>query len=156
MTPDLPPPSLAHLCDLRVTLGAPLVAGSAPQGQRRIVPITGGTVRGARLRGRILDLGADWQTILADGTADLDTRYMIETDDGALIDIRNAGLRHGPPEVVAALARGEAVDPARYYMRTWPRLVTGDVRYAWLNRLVCLGTGARGPDHVRISIYEVL
>ena len=111
---------------------------------------------GERLNGTILNLGADWQTILADGTAELDTRYSMETHDGALIDIRNFGFRHGPAEVIAALARGEAVDPSRYYMRTHPRFETGDERYAWLNRIICVGTGSRQADHVRITFFEVL
>ena len=122
----------------------------------RIIPIVGGTVTGDRLSGKVLNFGADWQTILADGTAELDTRYSMETHDGALIDIRNFGFRHGPAEVIAALARGEAVDPSRYYMRTHPRFETGDERYAWLNRIICVGTGSRQADHVRITFFEVL
>jgi hypothetical protein len=113
-------------------------------------------VHGERLEGRILDLGADWQTIFADGTAELDTRYAIETGDGALIDIRNFGYRHGPPEVLARLAAGEDVDPALYYMRTQPRFETADLRYLWLNRLIAIGTGAREPQEVRMHIFEVL
>lgn len=149
-------PDLRHLCDLRVELATPMELGDAPAGRRRIIPIIGGTVRGERLNGRILNLGADWQTILADGTAELDTRYAMETDDGATIDIRNFGYRHGPKEVIAALAQGKVVDPAQYYMRTQPRFETGDERYAWLNRTICLGTGARESDCVKIAIFEVL
>jgi Protein of unknown function (DUF3237) len=147
---------LAHLCDLRVRLAPPIELGAAPRGTRRIIPIIGGEVSGDRLSGKVLDLGADWQTLMADGTAELDTRYAIETHDGALIDIRNYGLRHGPREVVAALARGEDVDPDSYYMRTHPRFETGDRRYAWLNRMICVGTGSRHADHVRITVFEVL
>jgi Protein of unknown function (DUF3237) len=147
---------LVHLCDLRVKVAAPLELGSSPRGIRRIIPIVGGEVSGERLSGRILNLGADWQTLLDDGTAELDTRYAIETHDGALIDIRNYGLRHGPQEVMAALARGEDVDPGKYYMRTHPRFETGDARYAFLNRMICLGTGSRHAEHVLVTIYEVL
>lgn len=150
------PPELRHLCELLVTLAAPLELGDAPKGRRRIIPINGGTVAGERLNGRILNLGADWQTVFADGTAELDTRYAMQTDDGAIIDIRNFGYRHGPPAVLAALARGEAVDPALYTMRTHPRFETGDARYQWLNRLIAIGTGAREPAAVRISVFEVL
>ncbi len=152
----LPVPGLEPLCDLVVTLGTPMELGDGPRGRRRIIPITGGSVRGPRLNGRILSLGADWQTVFADGTAELDTRYAIETDDGALIDIRNFGYRHGPADVLAALARGEPVDPARYVMRTHPRFETGDPRYAWLNRVIAVGTGAREAAAVRVSVYQVL
>jgi hypothetical protein len=150
------PPGLRHLCDLDVELGPPLELGDSPRGRRRIIPIVGGTVSGERLSGRILNLGADWQTIFADGTAELDTRYSMETSDGAVIDIRNFGYRHGPKEVLDALMRGEIVDPTRYYMRTQPRFETGDARYLWLNRIVCVGSGARLKDGVRISFFEVL
>ncbi len=148
-------PELVHLCDLTVELAVPMELGDSPRGRRRIIPIVGGRVTGERLNGRILNLGADWQTILADGNAELDTRYSMETDDGALIDIRNFGYRHGPPEVIAALGRGEPVDPSLYYMRTHPRFETGDSRYAWLNRLICVGTGARQAAAVVIKVYEV-
>ncbi|PTW63460.1 uncharacterized protein DUF3237 [Breoghania corrubedonensis] len=147
---------LAHLADLTVELGPPLELGDAPKGRRRIIPITGGTVSGARLSGTILSGGADWQTVFADGSAELDTRYMIETHDGATIDIRNFGYRHGPAEVIARLARGEEVDAAEYYMRTAPRFETGDGRYAWLNHTLVVGTGARQKASVTLTFYEVL
>lgn len=150
------PPELRHLCELFVELAEPMELGNAPGGRRRIIPIIGGRVEGERLNGRILNLGADWQTVFADGTAELDTRYSMQTDDGAIIDIRNFGYRHGPPAVLAALARGESVDPSLYSMRTHPRFETGDARYEWLNRLIAIGTGAREPAAVRVSVFEVL
>lgn len=150
------PPELRHLADLDVELAAPIELGDGPRGHRRIIPIVGGKVTGERLSGEILNLGADWQTILSDGTAELDTRYSMRTHDGAVIDIRNFGFRHGPKEVVEALIRGETVDPSLYYMRTQPRFETGDERYLWLNRMICIGSGARLQSGVRISFFEVL
>lgn len=145
-----------HLCDIDVRLGPPIELGDGPRGRRRIIPIVGGTVTGERLSGRLLDLGADWQTVFGDGSAELDTRYAMETHDGAVVDIRNFGFRHGPAEVLAALARGETVDASRYYMRTQPRFETGDPRYAWLNRTIFVGTGERLAAAVRVSFFEVL
>jgi hypothetical protein len=150
------PPELRHLADLDVELAAPIELGDGPRGKRRIIPIVGGKVTGERLSGDILNLGADWQTIFADGTSELDTRYAMRTHDGAMIDIRNFGFRHGPADVMNALARGEAVDPSLYYMRTSPRFETGDARYSWLNRIICIGTGARLADGVRITFFEIL
>lgn len=147
---------LKHLCDARVELATPLELGNAPPGKRRIIPIIGGTVTGERLNGKILSGGADWQTVFADGSAELDTRYMIETHDGAIIDIRNFGYRHGPADVIARLARGEDVDPSLYYMRTTPRFETGDPRYDWLNRTIVVGTGGREASAVVLTLYEVL
>lgn len=139
-----------------ITLAPPQELGDAPLGRRRIIPITGGRVEGARLRGTVLPGGADWQVVRSDGVADLDARYTVETDDGALIYVRNRGLRHGSPEVLAQLARGEDVDPTRYYMRTHPSFETGEARYAWLNRIVCVGTGARRAASVELEIFEVM
>ena len=99
--------------------------------------------------------GADWQVIRADGVADLDARYTLETSDGALIYVRNHGYRHGPADVLKRLAAGEEVDPASYYMRTAPLFETGDPRYVWLNRLICVGTGARKKSSVHLEIFEV-
>lgn len=149
-------PALRPLCTIEVQLDPILELGDTVRGRRRIIPIVGGRFTGERLNGRVLNLGADWQTVFSDGSAELDTRYALETDDGARIDIRNFGLRHGPSEVMSALARGESVDPGRYYMRTHPRFETGDPRYEWLNRMVCLGSGGRFPAHVEMAIFEVL
>jgi len=138
-----------------ITLAQAQDLGDTPMGRRRIIPITGGTCSGARLSGKVLPGGADWQVIRPDGVAHLDARYSIETADGALVYVRNRGYRHGPPEVMARLARGEAVDPALYYMRTTPWFETGDARYAWLNRIVCVGSGMRLASAVRIDFYAV-
>jgi hypothetical protein len=155
MTPS-PAPELRHLCDLAIELDPPLELGQAPRGRRRIIPIIGGTVSGERLNGRVLPGGSDWQVVTADGSAFLEARYPLKLDDGALIDVINIGIRHGPPEVLAALARGEPVDPSKYYMRTQPRFETGDPRYLWLNRIVGVGTGRREPSAVHLTFFEVL
>lgn len=138
-----------------VTLAPAQEIGEGPQGRRRIIPITGGKVSGERLSGRVIPGGADWQIVRPDGVAYLDARYTIETSDGALVYVRNQGYRHGPPEVIARLAGGEPVAPAQYYMRTTPWFETADVRYAWLNRTICVGTGERLANAVRIDFYAV-
>ncbi|MGH8736130.1 MAG: DUF3237 domain-containing protein [Burkholderiales bacterium] len=143
------------LFSAKITLAPAQELGDGPQGRRRIIPITGGAVSGPRLSGRVLPGGADWQIVRPDGVAYLDARYTIETDDSALVYVRNRGYRHGPPEVVARLAAGEAVDPGLYYMRTTPWFETGDVRYAWLNRTVCVGSGERLANAVWIDFYAV-
>ncbi len=151
----LPQPKLDHDCTLHVTLDPIREMGAGRAGARRIIPIVGGTVTGPRLSGRILNVGADWQTIFADGLAELDTRYAMETDDGATIEIINYGFRHGPKEVLEAVARGEPVDPASYYMRTHARLETGDARYDWVNRTLFLGVGARNQRSVQVELYAI-
>lgn len=145
-----------NLFRIEITLAQPQELGDAPLGRRRIIGITGGRFAGERLSGRVLPGGADWQVIRADGVADLDARYTLETDDGALIYVRNHGYRHGPDEIIQKLARGENVDPSLYYMRTTPLFETGDRRYAWLNRIICLATGARRAAAVELEVVEIL
>lgn len=130
--------------------------GRTPYGERRIIDILGGTVRGAKLNGRVLPGGADWQIIRTDGAADIQARYTIETDTGARILVSSEGLRHGPPEVLAKLARGEDVDPSLYYFRTVMRFETSAPEASWLNRILALARGQREARAVRLDVYEVL
>jgi hypothetical protein len=129
--------------------------GRTPYGERRIIGIIGGTVRGPKLNGRILPGGADWQLIRTDGAADIKARYTIETDKGARIMVSSDGLRHGPPEVMERLARGDNVDPDHYYFRTVMRFETADPEVDWLNRILALARGQREPRAVRLDVYEV-
>jgi hypothetical protein len=133
-----------------------LPLGHTPYGERRIINILGGRVEGQRLNGRLLSGGADWQIIRTDGVADLRARYTIETEAGARILVSSDGVRHGPPEVIARLARGEAVEPHLYYFRTAMRFETGDPGVAWLNKIIALGRGIREPRVVRLDVFEVL
>jgi len=152
---NIPEPGLVFLCEFLVELAAPIEMGGAPRGRRRIIPIIGGQVTGERLAGKILNVGADWQVIYDEDLAELDTRYAMQTHDGAVIEVRNLGLRHGPKAVIESLARGETVDPGAYYMRTQPRFETGDPRYQWLNKIIAVGSGARDASAVRLKIFEV-
>lgn len=148
-------PRLELLAHLSITLAPPQNVGKVLTGERRIIPITGGRVEGARLRGEVLPGGADWQIVAADGTALLEARYTLRTEDGALIYVRNTGLRHGPPDVLAAIARGEEVDPAKYYFRAVPVFETGDAKYDWLNRVVAVCSGVRTKAAVLLDFYTV-
>jgi len=136
-------------------LEAVLSLGQTPYGERRVVGITGGTVQGPKLTGRILPGGADWQIIRKDGAADIQARYVIETDRGARVVVDSKGLRHGPPEVLERLARGDKVDPAQYYFRTVMRFETGNAELDWLNRILALARGQRQARSVRLDVYEV-
>ena len=155
MSRTLPPPDLEHVCDLTVELSEITEMGVGRAGQRRIIPIVGGSVKGPLLNGRILNVGADWQTIFASGLAQLDTRYAMKTDDGAIIEIVNYGYRHGPEEVLAAIGRGENVPPDSYYMRTSAKLETGDPNYSWVNQTLFVGTGARLKEAVTLTLYAI-
>jgi hypothetical protein len=152
---QIPVPALTHSFTLRVDLSSPIELGQGRAGQRRIIPIVGGAALGPDLVGEVLNLGADWQTIFADGAAHLDTRYALKTEDGAVIEVVNIGTRHGPVDVMERLAAGEDVDPASYYMRTAARLETGDERYAWVNHTLFICAGIRRASAVEIAYYKV-
>jgi hypothetical protein len=140
---------------IRAELEAIMNLGRTPYGERRVIGITGGTVSGTKLNGKVLPGGSDWQIIRADGAADIQARYTLESDSGGRILVYSAGLRHGPPEVMERLAKGEDVDPALYYFRTVMRFETADPAASWLNRIVALATGAREARAVRLDVYEV-
>ena len=144
------------LMTLQVFVAPPQKLGAVPHGTRVIAPITSGTFEGPRLRGRVLPGGGDWTLLRPDGVLELDLRITLETDDGALIYMSSFGLRHGPPEVLAALANGESVDPSKYYFRTTPRFETSAPPYAFLNRLIAISSGDRRPGGPIYTIDEIL
>jgi hypothetical protein len=148
-------PELALAFEARVQVGPPLDVGPVPAGRRRIIPILGGTFEGSGLKGRVLPGGADWQIVRADGVAELDTRYTLETDDGKLIYVQNAGIRHAPPEVTARLMKGEPVDPSLVYFRSVPKFETSAPDLGWLMRSIFVGTGERYPADVVLRFWKL-
>jgi len=148
-------PTLRHVADLTIKLDTIVEMGQGQGGTRRIIPIIGGQVSGPAFSGEIMNVGADWQTIFASGLAELDTRYAFRTDDGAVIEIRNFGYRHGPANVMQKVAAGEDVDPSQYYMRTHARLETGHPDYQWVNNTLFVGVGGRLKSSVMLSLYAV-
>ena len=151
-------PTLELVAELSVTVAAPIEAGEvigvSASGRRRIIPITGGTVRG-RLSGRVLPGGADFQLIVSATMAVLDARYLIELDNGAKVFVQNHALRRGSAEAIEKLVNGEPVDPAEIYFRCVPTFEVSDPGLAWLTESVFVGTGARFPDRVEIAFYRL-
>jgi Protein of unknown function (DUF3237) len=152
-------PALEHIADLKVLVDRPIEAGQVvglnSRGKRRIIPIIGGSVSGPKLNGKIMAAGADFQIVVSDTSADLDARYMIELDSGEHIFVQNHALRRGSAENIAKLVRGEAVDPTEIYFRCVPTFEVSSPSLQWMTESLFLGTGARFPDHVLISIYRV-
>jgi len=141
---------------MRLQVGGMHPVGVAEGPAQRVAAVPGGIFEGERLSGTVLDGGSDWQTIRGDGATTLDVRLVLETDDGALIGMTYSGIRHGPAEVLARLAKGEAVDPADYYFRTSARFTTSDPRYAWINGIVAVGLGHREPQGPVYNLFEIL
>ena len=148
-------PKLTLAMTLRVQVGPPTELGDVPRGRRRIIPIVGGTFEGPDVRGKVMPGGADWQIVRTDGFAELDTRYMLQTDAGKLIYIQNAGMRHAPPDVTRKLLAGEAVDPSLVYFKTVPTFETSAPELQWLTRSIFVGTGERYPNEVVIRVWRV-
>ena len=149
-------PKLDWLMNLAVEVGELTSMGEGPLGERRVVPILGGTFEGTDLRGELLAGGADWQILRKDGVLDLDARYALKDAGGGLIRVTSQGYRHGPPEVLAALARGEHVAPENYFFRTVMRFETGAPGLEWLNKTLALATAERKARQVLLSAYRVL
>ncbi|GAB1317014.1 Scytalone dehydratase [Madurella fahalii] len=131
-------PGLTFLYSLNCTLGTPLTVGGGPHGNRVVIPIVGGSFSGPRLSGKVLDLGADWGLVDRNGTFSADTRYQLQTDDGAHIFIRTSG-------------------PAQSDGRLHLRLVfeTGSAEYYWLNNIVAVGILSSGNGYVAIDAWQL-
>ena len=151
----LPAPRLELVARATVRLAAPRSLGQTPWGERRLVGIVGGSFEGPRLRGVVLPGGADWQVIHADGMTSVDTRYALQTHDGALIYIATRGVRWGSPEVLARIFAGEAVEASEYYFRLTAQLETGAAAYAWVNQRVFIASAARARDAVIYHLFAV-
>jgi hypothetical protein len=136
---------LTPVFELAVDVGVPQSVGRDVAGERRCGKITGVVLAG----------GADWQVLRPDGLADLDARYMLKLESGAQVEVWSRGLRIGPAEIMAKLARGERVDPSAYYMRTAMRFETAAPDLQWLVHRLHVGLGERTPDQVRLKVYSV-
>jgi Protein of unknown function (DUF3237) len=132
------------------------VVGVTPGAYRRVGVVPGGSFEGTRLSGDVLDGGSDWQTVRNDGATTLNVRLVLKTNDDALISMTYRGIRHGPPDVVERIEKGEEVDPTTYYFRINPMFETAAPRYDWINCILAIGSGHRRADGPIYSVFEVL
>ena len=149
------PPALLPLARITCEVGALVSLGAAPQGERRYVPLGTGTVAGPQLNGVVVAGGIDWQWQRADAVLEIAAHYVLRADDGGLIEVRSDGLRHGPPAVMAALARGDAVPPQNYFFRTFVRFTTAAPAWLHLNRTMAVAVGAREAQRVVLDLFSV-
>lgn len=148
-------PQLGFFADLSVQVAKPQEVGRTARGLRRLIPILAGDAVGDGWRARVLPGGADFQLVVSDTLAELDARYVLETDGGDLIYVQNRAIRSGPPELMARLVRGEPVDPASIYFRCSPSFETVSKALGWINERMFVGTGARYPDKVVMRFFEL-
>jgi hypothetical protein len=156
MSSTLPDPRLTKIYRLEATLAEPLDLGEIARGHRRIVPLTGGAFTGPELNGKLLPgASADWQIVLGDGTALGDIRYVLQTDRGDLLYVQSRSIRHGAPEVLARLARGEDVDAGEYTFRASTQIETAAADLEWLNKGIFISVGGREAGGVIYETYLV-
>jgi hypothetical protein len=139
------------LCEV----GEVVSLGAAPRGERRYVPLGGGLVRGPELNGTLVEGGVDWQLHRGDGVLEISAHYVIRADDGGLIEVQSDGMRHGPPEVMARLARGETVPREAYFFRTLVRFTSGAPAWLHLNKVMALACGEREARLVKLDLYRI-
>ncbi|MGP4082707.1 DUF3237 domain-containing protein [Pseudalkalibacillus sp. R45] len=151
----LPPPSLSFLCDMELTVEDAHLPGNTPIGNRRIIRVSGGALRGDQLNADVIPGGDDWITVREDGTIIQDVRILLKTGEGDLIMMTYRGIRTGEPETLLRLDNNEFVDPDDYYFRTSPIFETASPKYDWLNRRIFVSRGIRLPGRVNYSIYTV-
>jgi hypothetical protein len=147
------PPALFPMCRIVCAVGPLVELGDAPLGARRDVPLGTGEVSGPALNGRLVEGGIDWQWLRRDGALEIRAHYVIRADDGALIEVHSDGLRHGPAEVMEALARGEAVPPQAYFFRTFIRWTTGAAAWDHLNRTMSIAVAEREARTVVLRVF---
>ncbi|MDO6966692.1 DUF3237 domain-containing protein [Rhizobium alvei] len=148
-------PGLDFAFLIRAEIGKALSGGLSPKGERLHIPILGGTVEGPLLAGKVLPGGSDWPLVRSDGTSEISARYTIEADDGALIEVRNEGLRVSSPEVLARLRAGERVDPSEFYFRSAPVLLAPSGRHGWMNDTLFLASLCRDGDCILVAVHRV-
>jgi hypothetical protein len=153
MTPEL---ATKYVFTITAHIGEVTSVGDSGTGIRRIIPITGGEVRGEGINGKVCAFGADFQIIRPNKLIELEAKYAFETDDGAVIYVENKGIRFGPIDLLQKLKRGEPVDPKLIYFRTVPRFETGHEKYGWLMQSLFVGSAARHADRVVIDVHQVL
>ena len=148
-----PEPALKFFAELAVQVGTPIEVGRTPRGLRRMIPILGGSVRGDGWTARVLPGGADYQLVVSDTLAELQAHYVMETDGGDLLYVRNQAIRQAPAEVTARLIRGEPVDPALVYFRCLPAIESSAPTLQWVNERLFVGTGVRRPQQVEMRFF---
>ena len=130
------------LLDLTLEAQTPQNLGSAGGG-RLIVPVSGGTFAGPRLKGTIIPPGGDWIVQRPDGSRILDVRILLQTDDGQKIYVSWRGIASASP--------GGTLNA-----RILPVFETAAAKYAWLNNVVAVGVYRPDLGKIAYRIYRIL
>ncbi|MGH6991572.1 MAG: DUF3237 domain-containing protein [Stellaceae bacterium] len=151
-------PQFEYVMQTRIITGKGTVMGEyAGTGTRMMVPVLGGDFEGPGLKGKVLPGGTEWPLVRHDGKGTIDARYTFQTDDGVYINIRNTGMRYGPPDIMRRLNAGDGwIDPDEYYFRTWTVFEAPAGKYAWLCDFVFIGIAERVPECLYVRYYKIV
>ena len=139
----LPPPDALKsemLMDLILETGGP---GGGAVGSRQIVPVTGGTFEGPKLRGKVLPPGGDWLVRTSETVRVLDVRTLLLTDDDQRIYLSYRGVLYTPAG-------------APRYQRVGMIFETASEKYGWLNQIIAVGVGYTVPQRVPYRVFQIL
>ncbi|MGQ4556282.1 DUF3237 family protein [Halobellus sp. GM3] len=145
---------LERVLELEIDVESPIEIGQTGDGQRRIIPILGGTVTG-RCEGTVLEAGADYQLYRERRPTELVAKYAFETTDGSRVYVENRGMRLADPETSQRLRDGKPVEPEEVYFCSVPEFETADEDLRWLTESVFVAAGTRQPNGVRLAVYRV-
>ena len=141
-------PELEFALQLKVTLGEAYGIDNTQHGRRTIIPITGGTFEGPKLKGTIINGGADYQ-LNTETRTELEAIYCIRTDDGINIHVRNKGIIYNGKDTEG--------NPT-FYFRAAPTFeAPADSKYAWLNNalFVCTPEWSQDFKGIILNVWKV-
>jgi Protein of unknown function (DUF3237) len=140
-------PTLEHSLTVHANIEPAIAMGRTPAGERRVIPISGGVFEGVGVKGVVMPGGEDWQLVRSDGVTELDARYWLRADDGALIRVHNRALSAPAPSGGAR------------YVRCAPRFEAPVGPHDWLNKAIFVGTLAvdnpARPKVVTLRFFKV-
>jgi hypothetical protein len=145
-----------YIGELKIEITGTYMLGGSPLGQRRLDRLDKGHFKGPKIQAEILTGGMDLLLGGSDGALRPDVRLVLRLDDGETLLIVYRGVRHGAPEVMERIARGEQVHSNEYYLRTGLVFETASRKYDWMNRIVAVGVGRRAPGVVFYDVFEIL
>ena len=155
MSDDIPRLSFAF--EVRADIGPNEHVGNGLGDVLDFTPVTGGTVDGPRLRGSVVSGGGDWSVRRGPTVYELDARYLLRAEDGALIDVVNRGFyRTSSPEAMARAEAGKDLDDSEVYFRTSPVFRTDAPQHRWMAETVFVGRARDDAGQVCIRFFEVL
>ena len=108
-------------------------------GKRLVVPVTGGTLQGPKVKGEFVEPSGDWLIPMPDGTLRLDARESIKADDGEILFLELGGVVVTNKELLDRFSKGEVLTPKDEYFITAGTIATTSKKYDWLNHVQLIG-----------------